>query len=332
MINAHYLPIFLLLAGFFACKPSGDKTSIDHSMSKKERMIPIETEKGSFNVWTQQVGENPDVKVLLLHGGPGCTHEYFTCFKDFLPEAGYEMYFYDQLESAFSDQPNDPELWTLDRYVDEVEQVRTALGMDSTNFILLGHSWGGILAIEYALQYQQNLKGLVISNMMASIPAYNNYAHTVLGPQMDSTVLQQVLAFEAAEDYSNPEYMNLLTENYYTEHILRLPLDQWPEEVNNAFDNLSTDLYVHLQGPSEFGVAGDAVLKTWDRLSELNNIKTKTLCIGGRYDTMDPEHMRMMADSFPNGQIHICEQGSHMCFYDDQASYFKGLVSFLDAF
>ena len=230
MTYTHFLAAILLSLGLLACQSPVDRPAKEKT-EPNVKMITISTTKGDFNVWTKKVGDNPKIKVLLLHGGPGCTHEYFTCFQDFLLEAGYEMYFYDQLESAFSDQPNDPDLWTLDRFVDEVEQVRIALGLDSSNFVLLGHSWGGILGIEYALKHQDHLKGLVVSNMMASIPAYNRYAHEVLGPQMDSSVLQQVLAYEAAEDYSNPEYMKLLTENYYTEHILRKPLDQWPKEI-----------------------------------------------------------------------------------------------------
>ena len=146
------------------------------------KLIPITTPKGTFRVWTKKVGSNPRIKVLLLHGGPGATHEYFEAFDSFLPAAGVEYYYYDQLGSAYSDQPDEPELWQIPRFVEEVEQVRRALGLGKDNFYLLGHSWGGILAIEYALKYQQNLKGLVISNMMASIPAYNEYATRVLMP------------------------------------------------------------------------------------------------------------------------------------------------------
>ena len=122
------------------------------------RMIPISTPKGDFGVWTKRVGNNPSVKVLLLHGGPGATHEYFEAFDSYLPAAGVEYYYYYQLGSAYCDQPNDLDLWDLDRFVDEVEQVRLVLGLDYTNFYLLGHSWGGILATEYALHYQQHLK------------------------------------------------------------------------------------------------------------------------------------------------------------------------------
>src|SRR5882757_4001020 len=87
------------------------------------RMIPITTPKGEFRVWTKRVGNNPTVKLLLLHGGPGATHEYFEASDSFLPAAGIEYYYYDQLGSAWSDQPDDPELWTIPRFVDEVEQV-----------------------------------------------------------------------------------------------------------------------------------------------------------------------------------------------------------------
>ncbi len=139
-------------------------------------MIPVETPKGRFRVWTKRIGNNPRIKLLLLHGGPGITHEYLEAFDSWLPGAAVEYYYYDQLGSHHSDQPDDPDLWEIDRFVDEVEQVRTALGLNRDNFFLYGQSWGGLLALEYALAHQQNLKGLIISNMMASVPAYNEYA------------------------------------------------------------------------------------------------------------------------------------------------------------
>ena len=153
-----------------------DYSGRDDLLAGGVRLIPIETPKGVFRVWTKRIGNNPTAKVLLLHGGPGFSHEYLEAFDSYLPGAGIEYYYYDQLGSAYSDKPEDPELWELPRFVEEVEQVRKALGLDASNFYLYGQSWGGILAMEYALKYQQNLKGLVISNMMSSIPAYNEYA------------------------------------------------------------------------------------------------------------------------------------------------------------
>ena len=124
-------------------------------LSGGARRIPVDTPSGRFSVWTKRVGNNPDLKVLLLHGGPGATHEYLEACDSFLPAAGVEYYYYDQLGSGFSDQPDDPSLWELDRFVDEVEQVRRALGLDRENFVLYGQSWGGLLALEYALAYQR---------------------------------------------------------------------------------------------------------------------------------------------------------------------------------
>jgi pimeloyl-ACP methyl ester carboxylesterase len=125
-----------------------------------------------------------------------------------------EYDYYDQLGSAYSDQPDAPELWEIPRFVDEVEQVRKALGLKCDNFYLYGQSCGGLFAIEYALKYPQNLKGLIVSNMMASIPAYNEYARTVLMPAMDPAARKEIQALEAAGDYGNPRYEELLVENY----------------------------------------------------------------------------------------------------------------------
>src|SRR5579862_1103822 len=166
-----------------------DNSGRDDALSGGVKMIPIQTLKGNFHVWTKRVGNNPRIKVLLLHGGPGATHEYFEAFDSYFPGAGIEYYYYDQLGSAYSDQPDAPDLWEVPRFIEEVEQVRQALKLDQNNFYPLGQSWGGILAMEYALKYQENIKGLIISNMVPSIPAYNEYARTVLMPGMDQKAL-----------------------------------------------------------------------------------------------------------------------------------------------
>ncbi len=306
-----------------------DYSGKSDKLSGGARMIPIETPSGTFNVWTKRVGNNPKMKLLLLHGGPGASHEYFECFDSFLPEAGIEYYYYDQLESAYSDQPSDTSLWNIDRFVEEVEQVRLALGLDKDNFFLLGHSWGGILGMEYALKYQDNMKGLIISNMMASIPDYVDYANNVLGPQLDPEVLSEIRELEANDDYSNPRYTELIYAHYYPEHVLRMPMEQWPDPVNRGFANINMEMYVTMQGPSEFGIVGDAKLKNWDRTADLPKIKVPTLSIGGAHDTMDPEHMKMIAESVQNGEYLHCPTGSHFSMYDDQETYFKGLIEFI---
>jgi proline iminopeptidase len=291
------------------------------------QMIPIETSKGTMHVWTKRIGNNPDMKLLLLNGGPGCTHEYFECFESFLPASRIEFIYYDQLGCGNSSIPDDTSMWDLPRYVEEVETVRKALQLDSGNFYLLGHSWGGILAMEYALKYQQHLKGLIISNMMSSAPDYGKYADEVLASLMDPQVLDTIRMIESKGDFSNPKYMELLLPHFYAKHICRIPLDQWPEPMTRSFDKLNMSFYVTMQGPSEFGVAGK--LEFWDRSADLPKITVPTLVIGAKHDTMDPEHMRWIAEQMQNGSFLFCPNGSHMCMWDDQEVYMNGLSKFI---
>ncbi len=291
------------------------------------KVIPIETPKGKFNVWTKSIGNNPKIKLLLLNGGPGATHEYFECFENFLLPEGIELIYYDQLGCGLSDNPKDTSMWDLGRFVEEVEQVRLALNLNKDNFYLLGHSWGGILAMQYALKYQDNLKGLIISNMMSSSPAYGKYAQEVLAPQFDQKILDTIRQIEAKGDFDNPKYMELLMPNFYAKHICRIPIDQWPEPVNRSFAKMNHSLYVTMQGPSEFGIAGNLI--NWDVSKELPKIKTPTLTIGGKHDTMDPAHMKWMSTQVQNGRFLLCPEGSHMDMYDDQKHYFPGLISFI---
>ena len=291
------------------------------------KMVSIETPKGEFNVWTKRFGNHPGIKLLLLNGGPGATHEYFECLENFLPKENIEFIYYDQLGCGNSDKVTDTSLWDLPRFVEEVEQVRKALNLTSDNFYLLGHSWGGILAMQYALKYQANMKGLIISNMMCSCPDYGNYANTVLAKQFDPKVLDTIRKIEAAGDFSNPKYMELLMPNFYAKHICRIPLDQWPEPMTRSFGKMNQSLYVTMQGPSEFGISGK--LLKWDVKAELPNIKTATLTVGGQFDTMDPGHMKWMSTQVQNGQYLHCAKGSHMSMYDDQQTYMKGLIQFL---
>jgi proline iminopeptidase len=330
---ARILSFFVLAVVIGSCSRQEQPSTLKEYFKSDEagvqtggvKMIPIETPKGTFHVWTKRFGNNPRIKLLLLHGGPGATHEYFECMESFLPQEGIEFIYYDQLGSAYSDQPKDRDLWTTERFVEEVEQVRQALGLNKDNFYLLGHSWGGILAMEYALKYQQHLKGLIISNMLASAPEYDAYADNVLAKQMDPAVLKQIRAFEAKKDYDNPKYMDLLIPNYYMQHICRLK--EWPDPVNRAFAKMNKDIYVLMQGPSEFGLSGR--LEKWDRTADLKNISVPTLVVGAQYDTMDPEHMKWMSTQVANGSYLYCSNGSHMDMWDDQQVYMAGLIKFL---
>jgi proline iminopeptidase len=288
-------------------------------------MVPIQTPVGNFKVWTKRFGSNPKIKILLLHGGPAMTHEYMECFETFFQKEGFEFYEYDQLGSYYSDQPKDSSLWTNERFVEEVEQVRKAIHADSSNFYVLGNSWGGILAMEYALKYQKNMKALLVSNMVASAPEYAKYAEETLSKQMKPEVLAEIKALEAKNDFNNPRYMELLIPNFYHEHICRL--QEWPDGLNRSLKHANAEIYTMMQGPSEFGISGRLV--KWDINNRLKEIAVPTLMIGAKHDTMDPKAMEEQSKMVQKGKYLYCPNGSHLAMWDDQKVYMNGVIKFI---
>ena len=282
------------------------------------RLVPVD---GKYKVWTRKLGAGK-IKLLTLHGGPGMTHEYFECFEDFLPQAGIEFYYYDQLGSHYSDQPDDTSLWTIERFREEVEQVRQALGLE--NFYLYGQSWGSMLGIEYALKYQKHLKGLVLSSMTASIPSYMAYI-AKLRAALPADIQAVLTKYEATGQYDAPEYQEAMYRGVYGRHVCRI--DPWPDPVARAFKHLNPQVYGTMQGPNEFVVTG--TFKDWDRWADLPKIGVPTLLVGARYDEMDPEDIKKMGRAIPRSRVAICENGSHLAMWDDQEAYFGHLLKFL---
>jgi proline iminopeptidase len=192
--------------------------------------------------------------VLLLHGGPGATHEYLEAFDSYFPGASIEYYYYDQLGS----QLQRPARRSLAGRPAALRRGSRAgaqgAGPEQQEFLPAGPLLGRHPGAEYALKYGQNLKGLVISNMMMSIPAYNTYADTVLMPKMDQKALAEIRQLEADNKYEDPRYMELLIPNHYVHHILRMPADQWPEPVSARSAHESEDLRADA-GPERTGRA-----------------------------------------------------------------------------
>lgn len=330
-----YLVILIISFLIISCKNETKSTSLSSYFNYQEssgvesagiKMIPIKTAVGEFKVWTKRFGSNPKIKVLLLHGGPAMTHEYMECFETFFQREGFEFYEYDQLGSYYSDQPKDSSLWTTERFVDEVEQVRKAIGADKNNFYILGNSWGGILAMEYALKYQQNMKGLLVANMMASAPDYGKYADKVLSKQMKPEILAEIRSLEAKKDFNNPRYMELLMPNYYQQHLCRLK--DWPDGLNRASKHVNNEIYTMMQGPSEFGISGR--LAKWDIKKRLPEITIPTLMIGAKYDTMDPKAMEEQSKLVKKGRYLYCPNGSHLAMWDDQKVFMNGVIEFIN--
>ena len=285
------------------------------------KMIQV---NGKYNVWTKKIGEGK-IKILLLHGGPGFSHDYFECFEDFLPKEGMEIYYYDQLGCGNSDAPTDTSLWTIARYVDEVEEVRKGLGLD--NFYLLGHSWGSMLAMEYLYKYQHHVKAAVVSNMTAGIKSYLPYAEELKKKYLTVADIATYDSLDKIKAYQSPEYQNLLMSKLYTKTICRIPLESWPEPLMRAFKKANQSIYIQMQGVDEFHVTGN--FKDWEMWDRLPDIKIPTMVIGGMYDEMNPVDMKREGRLILNSRTYLCPNGSHMSMYDDQQNYFTNLIGFL---
>jgi proline iminopeptidase len=312
--------IVLLSVGFLLFTSSvvhGETPTVQVATTDGVQYVTLEN---GYKVWTKRVGTG--IPILTLHGGPGATHEYLKILGDILPSQGFQVIFYDQLGSGLSDKPTDVSLWKLDRFVEEVEQVRRALKLE--NFYLFGHSWGGLLAIEYSLKYQSHLRGLIISNMAASVPSYIASLERIK-KQLPRDVQETLAYYEKRGEYHNPEYEKVMFNKVYTMNMCRV--DPWPEFLEKALDDTNEQVYETMQGPNEFVVIGN--LKDWDRWKDLSKITVPTVVLGARYDTMDPRDILMMGRMLPNGQAYIADRGSHLAMYDDSQAYFYFLLAFL---
>ena len=320
-----------LLLSAVSCAPPPEPTT-DSAGSYVDFRTPGEVQAGGvrmiqlqegYRVWTKRFGNAP-MKVLLLHGGPAATHEYMECFESFFPKAGIEFYEYDQLGSYYSDQPQDQSLWTTERFVEEVEQVRKALGLDKDNFYLLGNSWGGLLAMEYALKYQDNLKGLIVANMTADFGKYAAY-NAKLRAELPADVLAKLGEYESKGAYTDPAYQEMVVREYYGRHICTLP--EWPEPAARSFKHINQSVYAYMQGPSEFVPGG--ILKGWSVWDRLGDIRVPTLMVGAAHDTMNPAEMEEMSRLVQKVRYLFCPNGSHLAMWDDQEVFMNGVISFI---
>lgn len=319
--------LLVALTTLLACKQpekpivpniSGNTDTIKTGGSK---LISID---GRYKVWTKKVGDGK-IKVLLLHGGPGFSHDYMECFEDFLPKEGMEIYYYDQLGCGNSDNPADTTLWNTHRYVEEVEQVRKGLGLDQ--FYIVGHSWGSMLAMEYLAKYQSHVKGAVFSNMTAGIKDYTDYSDTLKRKLFSAADKALYDSLDKRKAYSSPQYTDLLMNKLYSQVICRIPLAQWPEPLLRGFRKANQTIYIQMQGVDEFHVTGN--FKNWDFWSRLPDIKIPVLVLGGQHDEMNPESMKKEGQLLPDSRTYLCPDGSHMSMYDDQQRYFSALTNFL---
>jgi proline-specific peptidase len=274
-------------------------------------------------VWYRSVGGSAGdgrTPLLCLHGGPGFTHYYLEPLEALADRR--QVIFYDQLGCGRSDRPEDPSLWTVDRFVEEVAQVRSALGLDRLH--LFGSSWGGMLAMQYVLDRRPDLDSLILCGSPASMIRWVKDCAELLAAQ-PAEVRRAISEHEEAGFTACPEYQAAIL-GFYREHVCRLT--PWPVGLERSFAEAGYAVYNHMNGPSEFTVTG--TLKTWDIMDRLGEIEVPALLVGGRYDECRPAHLEEMHRRIAGSQLAIIENASHLCFAE-RPDEFTGLVNlFLD--
>ena len=277
-------------------------------------------EVDGHRVVTYSFGTGDDV-VLCLNGGPGLPCDYLREAHSFLADHGFRVVAFDQLGCGASDRPSDPAFWSLARYVREVETVRAALGLGRV--ILVGHSWGGWLAIEYALTHPQAVRALVLEDTAADLPHLMQELYRLRAPLGEQTVAMMA-AYEAAADFHHPEYEAAITLLSYR-HVCRLR--QAPRPLERSLSGWNMAPYEAMQGPNEFLYIGN--LKNWSRLADLPRIKVPALIMVGQYDEQTPACAQRMYSRLPKAEMVLFEHSSHMPFYEEPKEFDAALLPFL---
>lgn len=257
--------------------------------------------------------------VLVLHGGPGATHEYLLPLAD-LAKDGYRVVFMDQLACGRSDRPHDPSLYTLQHNVEEVEGLRKELGLGSVH--LVGSSYGGLLALAYAVRYGENLRSLVTTGGLASVPLTVLEMRRLIRelPPQDQAALAKG---DAAGDYADPAYLAAV-QVFYRRHLCRLW--PWPAELVRSLADTNPDVYLSMNGPNEFTITG--TIKDIDITPTLSTIRAPTLVTGGRYDEVTPEVARSIHNAIPGSEWVVFEESSHTPFWEERSGYISTLSDF----
>ena len=280
----------------------------------------IDIRIGDHRVRAYSFGKGADT-VLCLNGGPGLACDYLREAHSCLIDHGYRVVAFDQLGTGASDRPDDASLWTIGRYVDETETVRRELGLGKVH--LLGHSWGGWLAIDYALTHPENLASLILADTVADIPHLMTELER-LRSALGCETVAMMQKHEAAGTLDPPEYKAAITLLNYR-HVCRLP--EWPAPVKRSLDDWNMGPYVTMQGPNEFLYTGN--LKDWNRVPDLPKIKAPVLIVNGEHDELTPACALRMKTAMPEAQVSIMRNSSHMPFYENPADYYRVLVDFL---
>ena len=277
-----------------------------------------------YKTWYRIVGnESKKVPLLCLHGGPGMSHDYLEPLEQ-IAQTGRQVIFYDQLGCGNSDHPHQPAMWSVKLFVEEVGEIRKALGLDEIH--LLGQSWGGFLAQEYMLHEPLGLKSLTLANSAASTQRWIAEANR-LRLELPLEVQYILKKHEEAGTTADPEYGSA-TDVYYRRHLCRL--DPWPDCLNRTLEKLAQDpeVYNYMWGPTEFHCTG--ILKNWNIEDRLGEIDTPTLILSGRHDESTPAINEILHQRIGNSEWFIFEESSHTPHLEETERYIAVLSNFLD--
>lgn len=282
----------------------------------------VEVEDG-LKVWTKSVGggsANERAALLILHGGPGGGHDYLSNLASLASE-NQKVVFYDQLGCGRSDQPNEPDRWVISRFVKELATIRESLGLQEV--ILLGQSWGGMLAIEYLLTEPEGVSGLILSDSLSSA---STFASEVLRlkNELPTSILKTLNDFEAKGNLHDAEYESAV-KVFYSRHILRM--DPMPDQVWEAL-NSENQSYQVMWGINEFNFTGN--LRNWERTNDLHQIQQPTLIISGEFDESTPAINEAMHKALRNSQWILMPGCSHLPNLENPDHYIGHVRNFLD--
>jgi len=271
-------------------------------------------------VWYEIVGASDATPLITLHGGPGFTHDYLEPLGALCKER--PVVFYDQLGSGKSDRPDDKSLWKIDRFVKELSELRSALGLKRAH--ILGQSWGTVLLTDYALTQPDGVVSLIFSDPLCSFPEWAKDAATYRADLPATT--RDVLDRHEKGGYTDcPEYQGAVLE-YYKLHVCRLAV--WPDSMERAFAGHNDEIYVTMQGSNEFTVTGN--LKDWDRTARLKEIKTPALYIAGRFDETSPRATAICHNALPGSEMVIFEKSAHLPIFEEPDKYLGTIRDFIN--
>jgi L-proline amide hydrolase len=290
-------------------------------VNRTEGYVPFR----GYRTWYRVVGageEEGKLPVLFLHGGPGGAHDYLESLEA-MAQRGRRAIFYDQLGCGKSDLPEDASLWKVETFVEEVAAMREHLGLDRPH--IFGNSWGGMLAMEYALTQPKGVASMIVASSPSSIPQWVGEANR-LRAELPEDVQETLRRHEDAGTTSDPEYEQA-TEVFYKRHVCRL--DDWPDYVLRTFQFIAEHgvVYNTMNGPSEFHVIG--TLKDWDITDRLGEMGIPTLVISGEYDEATPAINRTVSSGIPGAESVIYPNASHMAHVEDPEGYMRVLDDFL---